>query len=132
TSGNVIAVRCTLDADTRHGMPGAERKVKGTIHWVSAAHAVAADVHLYDRLFDTADPDDETDGKTYRDHLNPNSRRSVRGYVEASAAEAAPGQGVHSERPGYFGAARRDHAPDKPVLNRVVTLRDSYAKAPGK
>ena len=128
TSGNVSEVRCALDLESRTGMPGAERKVKGTIHWVSAQHALAADVHLYDRLFDVADPDDETDGKTYRDHLNPNSRRSVRGYVEASLAEIAPEQAVQFERLGYFVADRVEHAPGKPVFNRIVTLRDSFAK----
>jgi glutaminyl-tRNA synthetase len=127
-SGNVSEIRCTLDLQSRTGMPGADRKVKGTIHWVSAAHALAADIHLYERLFDVADPDDETDGKTYRDHLNPHSRRSVRGYVEASLADIAPEQAVQFERLGYFVADRVEHAPGKPVLNRIVTLRDSFAK----
>ena len=128
TSGNVSEVRCTLDLESRTGMPGAERKVKGTIHWVSAQHALAADVHLYDRLFDVADPDDETGGKTYRDYLNPNSRRSVRGYVEASLADIAAEQAVQFERLGYFVADRREHTREKPVFNRIVTLRDSFAK----
>ncbi len=127
-NGGITEVHCTLDAETRQGLPGAERKVKGTIHWVSARHALAADIHLYDRLFDVADPDDETDGKTYRDHLNPDSRRSVRGFVEASLGDAAPEQSVQFERLGYFITDRRDHAPGKPVFNRIVTLRDSYAK----
>jgi glutaminyl-tRNA synthetase len=129
--GNVGEVHCTLDADTRHGMPGADRKVKGTIHWVSARDAVAADVDLYERLFEVPDPDDETDGKTYRDHLNPNSRRRVSAWIEPAAADAAPEQQVQFERLGYFVADRREHAPGKPAFNRVVTLRDSYAK-PGK
>jgi glutaminyl-tRNA synthetase len=127
-AGTVDEVHCTLDAETRQGLPGAERKVKGTIHWVSARHALAADVHLYDRLFNVADPDDETDGKTYRDHLNPDSKRSVRGYLEASLAGAAPEESVQFERLGYFVADRREHAPGKPVFNRIVTLRDSYVK----
>ena len=126
--GSIAQVDCTLDADTRTGMAGADRKVKGTIHWVSAQHALAADVHLYDRLFDVADPDDETDGKTYRDHLNPDSRRSVRGYVEASLADIAPEQAIQFERLGYFVADRVEHAAAKPVFNRIVTLRDSFAK----
>jgi glutaminyl-tRNA synthetase len=126
-NGGITEVRCTLDPETRQGLPGAERKVKGTIHWVSARHALAADIHLYDRLFDVADPDDETDGKTYRDHLNPNSRRSVRGFVEASLGDAAPEQSVQFERLGYFITDRRDHTAGKPVFNRIVTLRDSYA-----
>ena len=132
TGGNVTGVRCTLDADTRHGMPGAERKVKGTIHWVSARHAIAAEVRLYDRLFNVVNPDDDTDGKTYRDHLNPNSLRTVRGFIESSLADAKPEIAVQFERLGFFVADQRDHAPDKPVFNRTVTLRDSYAKAAGK
>ncbi|HEY2346988.1 MAG TPA: glutamine--tRNA ligase/YqeY domain fusion protein [Xanthomonadaceae bacterium] len=125
----VAAVHCTLDPETRHGMPGADRKVKGTIHWVSAKHAIAAEVRLYDRLFAVAAPDDEADGKTYRDHLNPDSRRSVSGWVEPSAALAASEQHFQFERIGYFVADRRDHAADRPVFNRTVTLRDTWAKA---
>ena len=128
TSGNIAEVRCTLDTDTRHGMPGAERKVKGTIHWVSARHARAAEVRLYDRLFTVADPDDTSDGKTYEDHLNPNALRTVTGYVEASLAQAAPAAAFQFERTGFFVADSHDHAPGKPVFNRTVTLRDSYAK----
>jgi glutaminyl-tRNA synthetase len=128
TSGNVIEVHCTLDADTRHGQPGAERKVKGTIHWLSARHAVPAEVRLYDRLFTVADPDDSSDGKTYNDHLNPQSRRVVSGYIEPALAGAQPESAVQFERLGFFVADRLDHAPGKPVFNRTVTLRDSYAK----
>jgi glutaminyl-tRNA synthetase len=127
-NGGVAEVHCTLDAETRQGLPGAERKIKGTIHWVSARHALAADIHLYERLFDVADPDDETDGKTYRDHVNPDSRRSVRGFIEASLGDAAPERAVQFERLGYFVTDRREHTPGKPVFNRIVTLRDSYAK----
>jgi glutaminyl-tRNA synthetase len=127
-SGNVTEVRCTLDTETRQGMPGAERKVKGTIHWVSARHAVPAEVRLYDRLFTVADPDDTSDGKTYEDHINPSALRTVTGYVEASLAQAAPEAAFQFERTGFFVADRHDHAPGKPVFNRTVTLRDSYAK----
>jgi len=132
TSGNVVEVICTLDTDTRHGMPGADRKVKGTIHWVSARHAIAAEVRLYDRLFSVPDPDDASDGKTYNDHLNPASLRIVQGFVEPSAAGVAPETAMQFERLGFFVTDRRDHAPGKPVFNRSVTLRDSYAKAAGK
>jgi glutaminyl-tRNA synthetase len=131
-AGNVIGVHCTLDADTRHGLPGAERKVKGTIHWLSARHAVPAEVRLYDRLFNVADPDDDTDGKTYHDHLNPASLRVVAGFVESSLADAVPEASFQFERLGFFVADRRDHAPGKPVFDRTVTLRDSWAKAAGK
>ena len=128
----MTAVRCTLDPDTRHGMAGAERKIKGTIHWVSARHAIAAEVRLYDRLFNVVNPDDDSDGKTYRDHLNPDSKRIVHGWLEASLADTSPEAAVQFERLGFFVADRHDHAPGKPVFNRAVTLRDSWAKAAGK
>jgi len=128
-AGAIVELHCTLDPGTRHGMPGAERKVKGTLHWVSARDAVTAEVRLYDRLFDVPDPDDETDGKSYRDHLNPDSRRVVTSYVEPAAARAAPEDRCQFERLGYFVADRHDHAAELPVFNRVVTLRDSWANA---
>ncbi len=129
SDGAIAELRCTLDADSRPGLPGAERKVKGTLHWVSAAHAVAAEVRLYDRLFVVPDPDDESGGRTYRDHLNPDSRRVVTGYVEPAAARAAPEDRCQFERLGYFVADRREHTAQHPVFNRTVTLRDSWAKA---
>jgi len=127
-NGNVVELRGTLDQETRPGMPGADRKVKGTIHWVSAKHAVEAEIRLYDRLFSVANPDDDSEGKTYRDHINPDSRRIVKGYIEPSAAQAEPETRFQFERVGYFVADRRDHRADKPVFNRVVTLRDTWAK----
>ncbi len=126
--GNIVELRCTLDTGTRAGQPGADRKVKGTIHWVSARHALPAEIRLYERLFDAPNPDDDSDGKTYRDYLNANSRRVVRGYVEASLADVQAEQAFQFERLGYFVTDRRDHTPGKPVFNRSVTLRDS-AKA---
>ena len=128
----VVALHCTLDPETRHGMAGADRKVKGTIHWVSATHAVAAEVRLYDRLFSVAAPDDDSDGKSYSDHLNPESRRTVRGWIEPVAAQAAPEEHLQFERLGYFVADRHDHRADAPVFNRTVTLRDTWAKSAGK
>jgi glutaminyl-tRNA synthetase len=129
--GEIIELRGTLDPDSRPGMAGADRKVKGTIHWVDARHAVEAEFRLYDRLFSIADPDDESEGRTYRDHLNPDSRRSVRGYVEPAAAQAAPEQSFQFERIGYFVADRRDHRADAPVFNRSVTLRDTWMQKAG-
>ena len=126
-AGNVVELHGTLDPESRPGMEGANRKIKGTIHWVSARHAVQAEIRLYDRLFSVADPDDDSDGKTYQDHLNPESRRTARGYVEPSVAGAAPEQSFQFERLGYFVADRRDHATDAPVFNRSVTLRDTWA-----
>ncbi|MFC5579354.1 glutamine--tRNA ligase/YqeY domain fusion protein [Lysobacter niabensis] len=125
--GKAVELRCTLDPESRPGMEGANRKVKGTIHWVSAKHAVAAEVRLYDRLFVVADPDNEEGGKTYKDYMNPDSRRVVTGYVEPAAAQAAPEQSFQFERIGYFVADRYDHAAGKPVFNRSVTLRDTWS-----
>ncbi len=127
----IVAVHCTLDPDTRPGGSATERKVKGTIHWVDARHAVAAELRLYDRLFVVADPDDEAGGKTYRDHLNPESIRTVQGWIEPSAADVAPETRLQFERVGYFVADRRDHRPDAPVFNRTVGLRDTWAKQGG-
>ena len=129
--GTVIELRGTLDPASRPGMEGANRKVKGTIHWVSATHGVPAEIRLYDRLFTVADPDSESDGKTYVDFLNPDSRRTVTGYVEPAAAAATPEQSFQFERVGYFVADRYDHAPGKPVFNRSVTLRDTWATTKG-
>jgi glutaminyl-tRNA synthetase len=125
--GNVVELHGTLDPDTRPGGSAVERKVKGTIHWVSALHAIDAEVRLYDRLFDIADPDDDGDGKTYKDHLNPQSRRVVRGWLEPAAASAAAEQHFQFERLGYFVADRVEHTPQRPVCNRTVTLRDVWA-----
>lgn len=125
--GTITELRGWLDPESRPGMEGANRKVKGTIHWVSAAHGVPAEIRLYDRLFSVANPDDESEGKTYRDYLNPESRRTVTGYVEPAAASAAPEQSFQFERTGYFVADRRDHTEAKPVFNRSVTLRDTWS-----
>ncbi|GAB3058681.1 glutamine--tRNA ligase/YqeY domain fusion protein [Stenotrophomonas tumulicola] len=125
--GTITELRGWLDPESRPGMEGANRKVKGTIHWVSALHAVPAEIRLYDRLFSVPNPDDESEGKTYRDYLNPESRRTVTGYVEPAAASAAPEQSFQFERTGYFVADRRDHSASKPVFNRSVTLRDTWS-----
>lgn len=126
--GNVVELRGWLDPESRPGMEGANRKVKGTIHWVSAAHAVPAEIRLYDRLFSVENPDDESEGKTYRDYLNPESRKVVTGYVEPAAATAAPETSFQFERTGYFVTDRRDHSAGTPVFNRSVTLRDTWAR----
>ncbi|MGA8278884.1 MAG: glutamine--tRNA ligase/YqeY domain fusion protein [Rhodanobacteraceae bacterium] len=125
--GRVEEIRCTLDPDTRSGEPGAGRKVKGTLHWVSAGHAVPAEVRLYDRLFDVPDPDDDSDGKSYRDHLNPGSKRVLSAWIEPSLADVVPESHWQFERLGYFVADRHDHSRETPVFNRAVTLRDVWA-----
>ncbi|QNN68846.1 glutamine--tRNA ligase/YqeY domain fusion protein [Thermomonas carbonis] len=125
--GRIIELHCTLDPESRPGMEGANRKVKGTIHWVSAKHAVTTEIRLYDRLFIVPNPDIDEGGKTYRDYLNPASRKVVTGYVEPAAADCAPEQGFQFERLGYFVADRYDHVAGTPVFNRSVTLRDTWA-----
>ena len=126
--GNVVELRCTLDPESRAGGSGTDRKVKGTIHWVSAAHALRAEVRIYDRLFAVPAPDDVPEGQSYRDNLNADSRRVVEAWVEPSLAELAPEQNVQFERLGWFVADRRDHSARRPVFNRTVTLRDTWAR----
>ena len=126
-TGEVVELRGTIDPQSRPGLEGANRKVKGTIHWVGAARAVSAEFRIYDRLFSVPDPDDGADGKTYKDHLNPDSRKTLRGWLEPAAAEAAPETSFQFERLGYFVADRHDHSPQAPVFNRSVTLRDTWA-----
>ena len=128
----VIELRGSLDPATRPGQPDADRKIKGTIHWVSAKHGVAAEVRQYDRLFSVPDPSDDSDGSDFRDHINPDSIQRVDAYVEPSAADVDAETRLQFERLGYFVADRRDHGARRPVFNRIVTLRDTWAKLSGK
>lgn len=123
--GEVIELRCSYDPDTRSGSASSARKVKGTIHWVSARDAAAAEVRLYDRLFDDPDPGRADDVLTY---LNRDSLETVTARVEPSLRDAVPGFSCQFERLGYFCADSGDHGPVTPVFNRVVTLRDTWAK----
>lgn len=125
--GNIIAVHCEYDADTRSGTPGADKiKVKGNIHWVSARHAYAAEVRLYDRLFGTAHPG--AGERNFLDDLNPDSKRIITAQLEPALKAAQPEQRFQFERHGYFVADRLDSGPGAPVFNRAVTLRDSWAR----
>jgi glutaminyl-tRNA synthetase len=127
-TGEVVEVRCTYDPETRSGGPQAGRKVKGTLHWVSAAHALEAEARLYDHLFAKADPDDVPDGQDYTANLNPASLERLTGCkVEPSVAGAPPGSRYQFERVGYF-CVDPDSSPGKLVFNRTVALRDSWAK----
>jgi glutaminyl-tRNA synthetase len=161
-SGNVTTVRCTYDPATRSGTPGADaRKVKGNIHWLSVAHAVPAEVRLYDRLFRVPFPGarisgDETPAegaepapthaivlageevdaaedreRNFLDDLNPASKRIITAFVEPALANAVAEDHFQFERHGYFVADLVDHNPERLVFNRTVTLRDSWSKKPG-
>lgn len=124
-SGQVVELRCSYDSDTRSGSGSSDRKVKGTIHWVSASHAVAAEVRLYDRLFTVPDPASSDD---VLQHFNPDSLEIVRAKIEPSLGKAEADSFFQFERLGYFCPDAVDTAADKPVFNRIVTLRDSWAK----
>lgn len=126
-AGNVIELHCTYDPETRGGNAPNNRKVKGTIHWVSAPHAVTAEVRLYDTLFTKADPDNTVEGEDFTDFINPNSLSLVPALVEPSLATAAPATRFQFMRTGYF-TVDPDSTPEKPVFNRTVTLRDSWSK----
>ena len=126
-AGNIVAVHCEYMPDSKSGTPGADNyKVKGNLHWVSAAHAYASEVRLYDRLFAAPHP-----GAGDRDFLldiNPDSVRVIQAQLEPSLKEARPEQRFQFERHGYFVADRLDSKQGQPVFNRTVTLRDSWAK----
>jgi glutaminyl-tRNA synthetase len=124
-NGEVIELLCTLDPDTRSGSASSERKVKGTIHWVSATHAVPAEVRLYDRLFTVADPGSVAEVMPV---LNPSSLAVAQAKLEPSLGTVAAGTPWQFERLGYFCADSVDHSAKNPVFNRIVTLRDGWAK----
>ena len=127
--GRVVEVRCTYDPESRGGGTPDGRKVKGTIHWVSAEHAVTAEVRLYDHLFRTPEPNRVEEGGTFLDNLNPGSlERLVEARLEPSLGGAAGGDRFQFERQGYFFADPEDSEPGAPVFNRTVALRDSWAK----
>lgn len=126
--GEVIELHCSVDHDTLGKNPEG-RKVKGVIHWVSARHAIEAEVRIYDRLFNHANPDASKDGKDYTDHINPTSLLTLtRCFVEPSLDEAQAGDNFQFEREGYFCLDLLHLPGDMPVFNRTVTLRDTWAK----
>ena len=129
--GKVVELRCTYDPMSKGGRSSDGRKVKGVIPWVSARHAVPAEVRLFDRLFVKEDMNDIEEGKTFEDYLNPDSLKTVTGYLEPSLNEAAEGDTFQFERLGYFCVDRDSTAAGK-VFNRTVTLKDSWAKMAAK
>ena len=132
-AGNIVQLNCTYDPTTKSGSPTAiERKVKGTIHWVSASQSSEVEVRLYDRLFISETPDEAPEGKTFLDNINPDSVRVVRARVELELAKQAAGARVQFERNGYFCADIKDSMPGVPIFNRIVTLKDTWAKIASK
>ena len=125
-TGKVIEVYAEYDPDTKSGMPGSDRKVKGTIHWVSVPHAVPAEVRLYDRLFNVENPGDEKE-KDFREMLNPDSLKIANAFIEPWLTNAQPLQNFQFQRIGYFNVDP-DSTADKMVFNRTVSLKDSWAK----
>ena len=123
----ITAIHCTYDPNTKSGGPDSNRKVKGTLHWVSAAHAIEVEVRLYDRLFTIPEPDDAEEGKSFIDYLNPDSLKVVNGYLEPSVKDSKAGDNYQFERLGYF-VVDSDSRTGTLVFNRVVPLRDSWAK----
>ncbi|MFI5357758.1 MAG: glutamate--tRNA ligase family protein, partial [Opitutales bacterium] len=124
-SGALVELRGTADLTTRSGQPNSDRKVKGTIHWVSATDSIQAETRLYDRLFTVAEPFATED---FLKVLNPHSLDVVPARLEPALADAKPGEVFQFERLGYFTVDTRDSAPGRPVLNRTITLRDTCAK----
>ena len=129
-TGEVTEVHCTYDPATRGGNnPPDGRKVKGTIHWVSAKHAVSPEVRLYDHLFSAVDPSDFPEGKDIFVNLNPKSLEVLKdAKLEPALAQVKSGERVQFERMGYFFADPQDSRPGQPVFNRIVTLRDTWGK----
>ena len=126
-AGEITELRCTYDPMSGNGSSSDGRRVKGVIHWVSAPHAIEAEIRLFDTLFTKEDPNDVEEGKTFMDYLNPNSMVITKGYLEPSLAGAQPGKTFQFERVGYF-CPDTDTTPEHPVFNRTVTLKDSWAK----
>ena len=131
-TGEILEVRCSYDPETRSGMPQANRKVKGTLHWVSARHAITAEVRLYDHLFCKSNPDDVDPGEDFLANLNPHSLEVVRdAQLEPSLANAQPGDRFQFERLGYF-CVDQDSRADQLMFNRTVQLRDTWGKIANK
>ncbi len=127
-SGEVTEIHCSYDPETKSGQTNDGRKVKGTLHWVSTRHAIAAEVRLYDHLFSKPDPNETEAGQDFISNLNPNSLEVVKSFVEPSLKDAKPGERYQFLRNGYFCVDTKDSTPEKPVFNRTTSLRDTWAR----
>lgn len=126
--GEIIEIHCTYDPDSRGGDTADKRKVKGTLHWISAKHSIDAQVRLYDRLFVNENPDSAVEGKDFRDNLNPKALEPLAGCkVEPWLKNSKPGNKLQFLRHGYF-CVDKDSTPGNLVFNRTVTLKDTWAK----
>ncbi len=126
-NGKIIEVHCTYDPETKSGSGKSDKKVKGTIHWVSVEHALDAEVRLYDRLFVNENPDKAEEGKDFKSNINPESLKIINCKVEPSLKDVKPEEKYQFERQGYF-CVDKESTPDKLIFNRTVPLRDSWAK----
>src|ERR1700722_17174968 len=132
-NGEITELHCTIDPDSKAGGATAGRKIKGTIHWVSALHAMSAEVRSYDRLFTVEQPDGNAEGRDFKTFLNPNSLETLaNAKLEPSLVEAKPETRYQFERLGYFRLDPVDSQPGKPVFTRTISLRDSWAKEQAK
>lgn len=129
-TGILKEIRCTYDAETKSGM-GSNRKVKATIHWVSAENSIDAEVRLYERLFTKPDPDETEAGADWKSNLNPDSQSIIKAKAEVNLSKSKPGDHYQFQRIGYF-CVDQDSKPGNPVFNRTVTLRDEWAKISSK
>jgi glutaminyl-tRNA synthetase len=123
----ILEIHCTYDPESRGGWTNDNRRVKGTLHWVSAQHSIKIEVRLYDHLFSPESPDVVEEGKTFLDNLNPDSLEVLTGLAEPGLAEVKSGDQFQFLRQGYF-CVDPDSTPEKPVFNRAVSLRDSWTK----
>ncbi|MCX8030818.1 MAG: glutamine--tRNA ligase/YqeY domain fusion protein [Thermodesulfovibrionales bacterium] len=127
--GDISEIYCTYDPSTKGGWAPDGRQVKATLHWVSASHAFEAEVRLYDHLFTKENPDDTEEGKDFTDYINPNSIEILKNcYLEPSLQDAKVGDRFQFERLGYFCVDSKDSKPQKPIFNRIVTLKDEWKK----
>ena len=127
-TSKIKEIHCTIDPETKGGTAPDGREVKGTIHWISAKHALKTEIRLYDNLFVKDNPLDVEEGKIFTDYINPNSLDIVTGFVEPFIQEAKVGSRYQFERLGCFNIDPIDSKKDSLVLNRIITLRDSWSK----
>jgi glutaminyl-tRNA synthetase len=130
--GNVTVIHCTYDPESKGGQTPDGRKVRGTIHWVSASHGVKAEIRLYDLLFTKSNPNDVEEGQHFTDFLNPESLTIVEGVVEPELVNIGKEDRVQFMRQGFFCTDYGDFTKEKPVYNRIVSLKDSWSKMQNK